>query len=262
MPDSALLLSRLGTLWPFVLGVAFAYLLTGALAGSASIPVSQPGTMQGAKAKQSPGDQVDVILEHNVLGLDNPRPAAQGSSTPDPEAWKVLGIFAGQQRMALLQIKGETVTVQQGQTIKGWLLQDVSANRLLFTSGRDQCVLTIFNDKPAAELVQGERNTVRLSKAEVQGVLNDPNALLKQALYKPSKRNGKVEGFRITNIQDDSLLEQAGLEDGDVLVRVNGQTIDGPAKMMQVYTGLQSSKAVTMNIRRGGELLTLVVEVE
>jgi general secretion pathway protein C len=248
--------------WPFVLGVAVAYLATGILAGAAPLPVFTPPRMNIAEPNQNVGQQIDVITESNVLGLDNPAPKPKAGSRPDPESWIVLGIFAGDKRMALLRIKSQTEAVQEGEEVHGWLLEKVESTHLLFTSGREQAELSIFKSKAKINLVRGEKNKVILDKAEASKVLNNPSELLQQALFKPKMKGGKVEGFRISNIKSNSLLQRLGLRDNDVLVRINGESIDGPAKMMQVYSGLQSSKAVTLNVLREGQVLTLVVEVD
>ncbi|MGE4556705.1 MAG: PDZ domain-containing protein [Desulfovibrionaceae bacterium] len=248
--------------WPFVLGLSTAYLATGILAGATPLPVLTSPRVKIAQPNQNSGQQIAIITENNVLGLDNPAPKPKAGSRPDPESWGVLGIFTGGKHMALIQLPSKTEAVQEGQEVQGWLLEKIEPTHLLFTSGRERVELSIFKTKPKINLVMGQKNKLILDKAEASKVLNNPNMLLQQALFKPHMQDGKVGGFRISNIKSDSLLQRMGLHNNDVLVRINGESIDGPAKMMQVYSGLQSSKAITLNVLREGQVLTLVVEVD
>ena len=133
---------------------------------------------------------------------------------------------------------------------------------MTFTSGHTEKTLKLFDAKtPKIQLKTDERNKITLSKAQLASVLDDPNALLQQALFKPYKRGTSVRGFTVDKIQGNSILRKIGLQDGDVLVRINGEMIDGPGKMMKLYTGLRSANAVKLDIRRNAEMIGIILEL-
>ncbi len=100
-----------------------------------------------------------------------------------------------------------------------------------------------------------QTNKISVNKAEAKEILDDPNAFLKQALFKPNSKGGKTQGFRVTNIRTNSLLKKLGLENGDVLMRINGEMITGPTKLLQVYGSLGGASAISIDVERKGQML-------
>ena len=246
---------RLERAWPFVAGLAFAWLLASMAMVGARHHVAT-SSFAPAVADDSPSK---AILERNVLGLENPLPKA--AAGPEPTSWKLLGVFAGQRPMALLLIEGKSKAIKIGGQESGWTLESVSATSATFRNGSQERVLNIFKEAPPANLAAGTKNKVSIEKTEITPILKDPGVLLQQALFKPALEEGKTVGYRIDNVQDNSILKRIGIQNNDIIVRINGEQIDGPAKMMQLFSGLQSAQAVNMDIKRKGELLSLVIEL-
>jgi general secretion pathway protein C len=63
---------------------------------------------------------------------------------------------------------------------------------------------------------------------------------------------GEIEGFRFVNIQQDSIYTQLGFQVGDVLKNVNGESIDSPAKALELYNALKGSQDIKLNVERNG----------
>jgi membrane-associated protease RseP (regulator of RpoE activity) len=70
------------------------------------------------------------------------------------------------------------------------------------------------------------------------------------------------EGFQITTITPGSLLEEAGLLPGDVILTVNGHPVRGPEDGRRLYAELKHEPRFHLVIQREGELLNLYYEVE
>ena len=243
--------------WPFAFGVSLAWLIS-------SLPLATP--IHHARQFKAGAAQLEdttasrIIEERNVLRLDNPLPQA-ATSGPDPRNWKLLGVFASTRPMVLLLMDGKSKAVKMDDVENGWTLTEVTSNSATFKAGSQERILSLFKEAQKATISKGTTNKIVVSKTEIVPVLKDPGALLQQALFKPNMENGKTNGYRISNIQDNTLLSRLGFQNGDVLIRINGDAIDGPAKMMQLYSGLQSAQAVNMDIKRGGDLISLVVEL-
>ncbi|MCM8769466.1 MAG: PDZ domain-containing protein [Candidatus Omnitrophica bacterium] len=60
--------------------------------------------------------------------------------------------------------------------------------------------------------------------------------------------SGRVEGFRVSNIPENSLAYKYGLRSGDVIRRVNGVLIDSLAKAFSVYQQIMSSNAKNVSV--------------
>ena len=101
-----------------------------------------------------------------------------------------------------------------------------------------------------------------MSKSEIAPVLNDPNAFLQQALFKPYREGGKVRGFRLDNIKKNSLLAKLGLQNRDILMRINGEAIDGPGALMSAYSSFGEARAVSLDVRREGSTFSILVDLK
>ena len=85
--------------------------------------------------------------------------------------------------------------------------------------------------------------------------------ILTQARALPYLEQGKTVGFRISEIVPGSLYEKIGIQNGDVIHRVNSQDVDDPAKFFQLYQGLKSERNISIDLLRGGQRQTLNYEI-
>ncbi|WP_419781744.1 PDZ domain-containing protein [Maridesulfovibrio sp.] len=247
-------------LWPLAFGLATAFLV------SSFVPLPKPTAPVISKAftpdaANKIARDSKLILEKNVLGMDNPA-EVQKKATVTPSTWLLVGILTGENDMAVFRIKGETTILREGDEFEGWTLSEIKPQYVIWKFGREEQKVSMWEEVKALKLVRGKTNKISVNKAEASEVLDDPNAFLKQALFKPNTKNGKTQGFRVTNIQSNSMLKKLGLEDGDVLLRVNGEMITGPTKLLQVYGSLSSSSAISIDVDRKGQMLSLIVELK
>lgn len=252
--------SLLGRLWPLLLGVSLAWFGLG-FWGQASQARATISVLEN-RAAGSGAPRSEAILQKNILKLDNPAPQGPVAG-PDPNSWKLLGIIAGDRPMVLLLVDGKAKTIRIGEQVSGWTLQGVQHNVAQFQSGSLERSLVLFQQTagPPPQQQKNGKSKMSLAKTEVDPVLTDPGALLQQALFKPNVENSKTVGYRIDNIQDNSILKRLGFQNGDILMRINGDPIDGPGKMMQLYAGLKSAQALNLDIKRGAELVSVIVEL-
>ena len=57
------------------------------------------------------------------------------------------------------------------------------------------------------------------------------------------------------SIQPGSLYASIGVENGDVIQRVNGYEINSPEKALELYQKLRESQHVTIELERGGQAI-------
>ena len=106
---------------------------------------------------------------------------------------------------------------------------------------------------PAPVRSNGIRNK-HMNRAHVQRQLQNFPALLSQARVLPHFVNGKPSGYVITEIAPKSLYQQAGLQNGDIILSINGQRITGPKQAMSMYTSLKQANALDLEFMRGGQV--------
>jgi len=77
----------------------------------------------------------------------------------------------------------------------------------------------------------------------------------------PNFRNGKPIGFKLFSISPEDILAKIGLKNGDVVMRINGITVDSPDKALEAYERSKRLSRFVVAILRRGQEQTLVVNL-
>ncbi|HET8539689.1 MAG TPA: type II secretion system protein GspC [Anaeromyxobacter sp.] len=96
-------------------------------------------------------------------------------------------------------------------------------------------------------------NQYEIDRTTLDQTLSDLNKIATQARIVPSFENGVANGFKLFSIQPGSLYASIGIENGDVIQRVNGYEINSPEKALELYQKLRESQSVTIDLKRGGQ---------
>lgn len=106
----------------------------------------------------------------------------------------------------------------------------------------------------------GEREYL-LDSRRVQESLENPEQILTDARLLPNFVDGKQEGFRISEVVPDGLYGSLGLQNGDILLRVNGLEISNPEVAIQAMTALRGMNRVNLDIIRGGKNMAMSYQI-
>ena len=100
------------------------------------------------------------------------------------------------------------------------------------------------------------QNRYEIDKNVIDSTLSNLNTIATQARIVPSFKNGVANGFKLFSIQPGSLYSSIGIENGDIIQRVNGYEINSPDKALELYQKLRESSHVTIEVERGGKLVS------
>ena len=147
------------------------------------------------------------------------------------------------------------------------VIQNLEANRLE--------LLTFSNATlPAAARSHGavsvqvaappEAVPVLLPQEAVQETLANLPDLLSSALAIPRYRETvggqrSIEGFEVTQVRPSGAAERLGLRNGDVILEVNGQLLDGMPTVMRLIDQLQAAPQVKVTVLRDGHRMNVVL---
>lgn len=106
-------------------------------------------------------------------------------------------------------------------------------------------------------IVKTGEGTYGVPRAAVEGALNNLSELATQARIVPAFESGKPVGFKLFSIKPGSLYSKIGLQNGDVINRINGYEMSSPEKGLEVYQKLKDSSNITVDIKRRGKAQTL-----
>jgi general secretion pathway protein C len=98
-------------------------------------------------------------------------------------------------------------------------------------------------------------NRYEIDRTVIDSTLSNLNTIATQARIVPSFRNGVANGFKLFSIQPGSLYASIGIENGDVIQRVNGYEINSPEKALELYQKLREAPHVTIELDRGGQVI-------
>lgn len=116
-------------------------------------------------------------------------------------------------------------------------------------------------DDSNEDVVQVDDATWRIRRALMQEQFANLGGLSQQARVTPYIVQGETRGFLITRLKADSLLQKIGIQHGDVLQKVNGNSLTSPADALQAYQQLQQAGTVRLEILRRDRASTLTYEI-
>lgn len=96
----------------------------------------------------------------------------------------------------------------------------------------------------------------------LDGLLADLPSILRDARAIPNVgSDNKIDGFRLVEIRPDSIYDRLGLQNGDVVMRVNNDELNSVEKGMSLFTALRNEKSISIDIVRDGSRLNYTYEI-
>lgn len=130
--------------------------------------------------------------------------------------------------------------------------------------GSQATVANQLQDK-YAKTVQGSDDNAKPEKllGHYQRQLQtNPSSLMKLVRISPTKRNGRLIGYRIRPRKDATLLSQFNLQSGDILTTINGVKLDSPLKSLGIVQQLATANQVDLQVLRNGQVMSFSFTVE
>lgn len=227
--------------------------------------------------------QYDIITQRNIFNSDGVIPPAlsqpsgkdqknlDGPAVPTSLPLALIGTIVHKnpaKSVATIEIKGGTpkiIPYVPNDDIESYgILLKVERKRAIFRnnqSGRNEYVeikdkgpITFgMKEKSAPVTSAPSQNEFSLPRSEVNSYIQNLPELLQQARAEPNiLPGGRLDGFKILDIMPGSIYEKLGLRVGDVIKSVNGESVDSPAKAMELYQSLRNSNKISVEIDRNG----------
>lgn len=105
------------------------------------------------------------------------------------------------------------------------------------------------------------RQKVRVSQAEVVTALSNIGSLAEQARFIKRRSGNTIEGYKISQLKNNSFLSNLSIRQGDILLRVNGVHVTNREKLFPMIMELQNANKAEILLHRSGETIALTVEV-
>ncbi len=105
-------------------------------------------------------------------------------------------------------------------------------------------------------------NTWSIERGEIDKTLSNLNSIAMQARIVPSFKNGEANGFKLFAIRPGSLYSKIGIQNGDVIHKINGFAINSPDKALEVYQKLKTAHSIDVELTRRGQTKKLSYNIE
>jgi len=93
------------------------------------------------------------------------------------------------------------------------------------------------------------RNRFAVDRSAADALADNPAALFSQARIIPRYEAGQMTGIQLSAIKPGSVFEQAGLQDGDTVIELNGISAGDPAGSQQLLQEFRNADRWTLKVR-------------
>jgi type II secretion system protein C len=215
-----------------------------------------------------------------VSALD---PTAKPVSAPPPPPievagkLKLLGTAIGDRMRPSAAIENLTDHSQLlyflHDTVEGFgELAEISRAGVRITQGNREGYLPLMDQSEEAALISlptpaAPRRTAApaiIDRRQLRQSLADVSKLLTEARAMPYYNladQGKLEGWQLVEIKPKSILDQLGIQQRDVMLRINGTPVTDPSTLLRLLQEIQHERMVKVDLLRNAEKQTLAYEI-
>lgn len=266
-------------IYPVLIAFCLAWAVTGWLTMRASggfVPGSS--VHPGKKNMREKLPDTAFIIKKNIFDADlSAAPAVAGKSAGSGTAvsqdsgfdGRLIGVLSGDgTEMAVIMYKDKMYMLRLDETKDGLTLDDVDYYYAIVSKGGERYRLLLKAEKgssapgaPVRVTDSGTTEKVTLTRKEVVDKLSDVNTVIKSVLIVPYERSGKFMGYRVRRMTNTSVLRKIGIQPNDIIIRLNGKSLETPSVFFEALKNAENLTAVTLDILRKGVKKTIYVEI-
>jgi general secretion pathway protein C len=155
----------------------------------------------------------------------------------------------------LHRVEQAKVIIRKGEKTVEILLEDVKVKEV-----KKQA--SAASPSPSSFAQKIGRSTYMVDQARLQQAIANPGQMMTDARLKPNIVNGKEEGFVLSEVKQGGVYHSLGLQDGDVLLRINEYDISNPERALQAFTALKGMERVQVDLIRSGSRMTMTYQIK
>ena len=155
----------------------------------------------------------------------------------------------------LHRVEQAKVVIRKGEKTVEILLEDVKVKEV-----KKQA--SAASPSPSSFAQKIGRSTYMVDQARLQQAIANPGQMMTDARLKPNIVNGKEDGFVLSEVKQGGVYHSLGLQDGDVLLRINEYDISNPERALQAFTALKGMERVQVDLIRSGSRMTMTYQIK
>jgi general secretion pathway protein C len=114
---------------------------------------------------------------------------------------------------------------------------------------------------PQSGAVQVGAGSYVIDQRALNAALDNLGQVMTDARLLPSVKEGKVEGFRISEVKPSGVFSMIGMRNGDVLLRINDLPVDSPERAIQSLASLKGQNRIKLDLVRDGQPTTFSYDI-
>ncbi len=96
----------------------------------------------------------------------------------------------------------------------------------------------------------------------LNAALDNIGQAMTDARLLPYSEDGKVQGFKVSEVKPGGIFAMVGINNGDTLLRINDFDLDSPEKAMQTMVSLKGQSRIKLDLIRNGSPQTFTYEIK
>jgi len=156
---------------------------------------------------------------------------------------------------SLSSVKTDRVIIGKGPEATELLLEDVKVKEINKQAGPGGAPPSLFAQRIG-------RGAYVVDQSRLQQAIANPAQMMTDARLRPNTVNGRDEGFVLSEVKPGGIYQSLGLQDGDVLLRINEYDISNPERALQAFTALKGLDRVQVDLIRQGTKMTMTYQIQ
>ncbi len=104
-------------------------------------------------------------------------------------------------------------------------------------------------------------STYQIDQQRVQQAIEKPDQIMTDARFVPNIVEGKQQGFVLREVKPGGIYSSLGLQNGDILMRINEFNISNPETALQAFTALRGIDRAQLDVVRNGSKMTMTYQI-
>lgn len=239
-------------------------------------------TVEAPVVPDAPAQDYSAIVERDLFGdhvsslksaESAPADASIDSVQPGDDELRIvlLGTVAGSPVISRAIIKDTETNVlgmyKTGDTVLNASIESIEKDRIVLLHRGQRRILSQHAEKSPPDWTAGVQGTLLANASEPVRVVPSQKptvtfaekfrraaTMLPKAAVESHTVGGKVEGLRLTDLENIEGAEDLGLREGDVIRAINGHRLDSKQKTFQIAMKARSQETLSVELMRDNRI--------
>lgn len=211
----------------------------------------QADTSASSNRRDAPKTSLNIRLV-GVSASSNPQRSAAIIEQSGQQQTYIVGDELGRSGVTVEEIYADRVLLDNNGRIETLQLEDI---------GEDRPALSLIVDEPTAATTETTEIPAREIGEAMEQLSADPQSITDFVSISPAMENGELIGYRLQAGQKPELFRQAGFQNGDLAVAINGYDLTDMQQAMEFSNQLTTLTRADISIVRDGQPMQMSIEL-